>query len=227
MKKYILLLISIIGVSEAFCQQDAMVSQYMFNGLFLNPAYSGSHNYVSSTLVYRNQWVGFEGAAKTGIVSIDAPIKNETMGLGGVISSDMIGQTRQTDVFGMYSYHVKMSGNDGGKLSFGLKGGFSQYSNNFSKLTIWEGQDVVFESDKQSAFLPKAGAGLYYYSNHYFAGLSVPTLISYDPSYNYQGSRAKKHYFLTAGYVYKASDMIQLKPSFLLKYQKAAPKSVT
>ena len=58
MKKLIIaasLIISSLGLKA---QQDIMLSQYMFNGLFLNPAYAGSHKYVSATLLHRNQWAG-------------------------------------------------------------------------------------------------------------------------------------------------------------------------
>jgi len=68
-KSVILILVAITGLIHA--QQDVMISQYMFNGLFLNPAYAGSHKYYTSTLLNRNQWVNFTGAPRTFLASVD------------------------------------------------------------------------------------------------------------------------------------------------------------
>ena len=50
-------LLMILGFSfkGSHAQQELMVSQYMFNQMFLNPAYAGSHEYWESSLLYRNQ----------------------------------------------------------------------------------------------------------------------------------------------------------------------------
>jgi len=42
MKKYILPLMLLLSL-QGLAQQEVMISQYMFNGLLINPAYSGSH----------------------------------------------------------------------------------------------------------------------------------------------------------------------------------------
>ncbi|MED5335138.1 MAG: type IX secretion system membrane protein PorP/SprF, partial [Bacteroidota bacterium] len=44
------------GMGEAKAQQDVMISQYLFNGLLINPGYAGSHPYTSSSLLHRSQW---------------------------------------------------------------------------------------------------------------------------------------------------------------------------
>ena len=78
MKKIILIFTTMLFWSlSGSAQQDPMVSQYMFNGLYLNPAYAGSHDYWSSTLSYRNQWVGFEGAPETEIAAVDGRIADK------------------------------------------------------------------------------------------------------------------------------------------------------
>ena len=46
-------------------QQSMVYSQYIFNGLLINPAYAGSHVQFSATISYRNQWVNFEGSPQT------------------------------------------------------------------------------------------------------------------------------------------------------------------
>ena len=90
MKRIITLAIFGFFNLSAFSQQDPMLSQYMFNGLYLNPAYAGSHKYWTSTLTYRNQWVGFDGAPETFIAAVDGPLPNKNMGLGLIAVHDKI-----------------------------------------------------------------------------------------------------------------------------------------
>lgn len=223
MKKIVTL--SMLMLTLRVCaQQDILVSQYMFNGLFLNPAYAGSHEYVTSTLLHRNQWVNFEGAPKTYMLSVDGALLNKKMGLGMVLTNDKIGSTTQTDIFGIYSYHLKLGP---GKLSFGLKGGASYYLFKNDELTVWDTDDEVFSSN-QSKWLPKMGSGVYYYDKKWYAGISISTLLAYqvDQSFGPDVNKAtfvKRHYYLNGGYVFTLTDKLKLKPSTLLKFEPSAP----
>ncbi|MGY6520782.1 MAG: type IX secretion system membrane protein PorP/SprF, partial [Mongoliitalea sp.] len=63
-----LIIISIAATwapSKSWSQQLPQFSQYIFNGLHINPAYAGYKNqgYIQST--FRNQWVNFPGAPRT------------------------------------------------------------------------------------------------------------------------------------------------------------------
>lgn len=228
MKKIILISITLfLGISVK-AQQDVMVSQYMFNGLFLNPAYSGSHKYFSSSLLHRSQWVGFTGAPQSSLIAIDGPLLNQKMGVGLIMSNDHIGVTDQTDIFGNYSYQLPLSK---GKLAFGIKAGVSRYYSKYNQLTYWDQGDQVFNSNTITKWLPKFGFGTYYYAEKWYAGISIPTLLAYDENKNFsldvnKSSDIRRHYFLTAGYVYELNKLFKLKPSFLLKYIPAAPLEV-
>lgn len=220
----IALTVSLFAI-QTYAQQDAMVSQHMFNGLFLNPAYGGTHPYFTSTLLYRTQWVGFAGAPQTGLFEIDGPIANDKMGLGLIVSHDKIGVTEQTDIYATYSYKIKL-GRD--KLSFGLRGGVSDYRAKLTSLTYWDEGDQVFANNISSALIPKFGFGMYYYGEKYYAGLSIPTLIAYDKDYSFsmdveKSSYLRRHYYLNGGYIFTLSELFKLKPSVLVKYAPAAP----
>ncbi len=56
-----------------YAQQDALFSQYMFNKLVINPAYTGTRDALSIALVGRQQWVGMDGAPKTVTFTIHSP----------------------------------------------------------------------------------------------------------------------------------------------------------
>lgn len=225
MKKLITAIVLLASLGTK-AQQDVMISQYMFNGLFLNPAYAGSHKYWTSSLLHRNQWVNFSGSPKTMLFAIDglAPIKSENMGLGLIASNDRIGATEQTDIYANYSYHLKMKK---GKLAFGLKAGVSNYILRSDKLIYWDQNDAVFNGTR-TAWLPKFGFGAYYWADNWYAGLSVPTLLAYDSKNNFsfdvnQASFLQRHYYLYGGYVFKLNDKFKLKPSALVKYLPSAP----
>lgn len=207
-------------------QQDIMVSQYMFNGLFLNPAYAGSHKYFTSSLLSRTQWVNFSGAPKTILASIDGavPVKSENMGVGLIVAHDRIGATEQTDIYANYAYQLKLKK---GKLAFGLKAGVSNYVFKSDNLAVWDANDEVFSS-RRTAWLPKFGFGMYYFCENWYAGISVPTLLAVDPKYSFgfdvnQNSFLQRHYYAYGGYVIKVNDDFKLKPSVLIKYLPAAP----
>jgi len=206
-------------------QQHPLFSHYMFNGLYINPAYAGSKEFVSTTLIARKQWTGFEGAPSTQIASLHAPLNNEKVGLGVVIANDKIGITNQTDFYGSYAYHLPMNT---GKLSLGLSGGFSYFKSKFSDLIVWDPDDPVYETNSLSNILPNFGAGVYYYSKKFYAGLSVPQLLSYDPEQALhievdKVHKVSRHYYLSSGGILGTRGELKFRPSFMIKYAANAP----
>jgi type IX secretion system PorP/SprF family membrane protein len=218
-KKIVIVCLLLLRVSYIHAQQEIMVSQYMFNGLFLNPAYAGSHKYFSSSLLYRNQWVGFTGAPKSMLLAVDGPLMDQKMGVGLIVATDKIGATRQSDVYANYSYILPL---EKGKLAFGIKAGASQYTYNSGELIVWDANDEKFNGVTQSALIPKFGFGAYYFTERAFAGISVPSMLYYNGSNSFT-LPVSKHYYITGGYVMELEERWKLKPSFLFKYQKAAP----
>lgn len=214
-------------IAEA--QQDILVSQYMFNPLLLNPAYAGSKDYMMATLLYRKQWVSFKGAPETEIATLHGPLGLTQFGWGGVLSHDKIGVTDRTDAYANAAYQLKL--NNKLRLGVGIRAGGGFYSYKNSDLIYWDQADPAFAGDKVSKFLPNVGAGAYLYSDRYYLGLSVPTLISYDPKDKLSISSTSgqivpqqvRHYFATAGVALELNQDVVLKPSVLLKYVKNAP----
>jgi type IX secretion system PorP/SprF family membrane protein len=222
MKKSILFMVLLCSLKLASAQQGPLLSHYMFNGLLLNPAYAGSKEYVSSTLLYRKQWAGIEGAPVTNSGSVHGLLKKKKLGLGAILQQDKIGVTKQTDMYAMLAYHLDLGM---GKLSVGLQGGVSNFSSEVVKLTYWDPGDKVFEYNTFSSLLPNAGLGAYYYRELFYAGLSAPFLLSYDP--NDKGAirpeipvhQMVRRYYATVGGVIETESEIKFKPSMLLRYE--------
>lgn len=222
-----LLLGIVLGMAglTASAQQEVMVSQYMFNGLFLNPAYAGSHGYLSSSLLHRAQWMQVEGAPRTSMMALDGSLMNGSMGLGFTMVHDQIGVSRDLDIATHYAYHLKLG--EQSRLSFGLRAGVSIYSARLSQLTYWDSNDQVFMADILNQPVGKFGFGMYWYDRTAFVGISVPTIHAADQRILNRMSAAdhyfKQHYYLHAGKVWPLSEVLDIKPSVLVKYLPNAP----
>ena len=228
MKRNILIFLCLFGSLQLFAQQEIQVSQYMFSGIYLNPGYAGTHDFTEASAIYRNQWTGFPGAPTTELFSLEGQIAQGIMGLGMTITNDKIGDTRQTQFSGIYSYKLLLNSSGDLKLSFGIKATLADYSAKLTETKVWDSGDPVFSQDQVDRLIPKFGAGVYIYSKVWYAGLAIPTLYAADKKITYDLNGLdhnffKKHYYLNAGYVFNAGTNFKIKPSFLLKFQSAAP----
>lgn len=228
MKKTILIGAVLLFAVKAHSQQEILISQYMFNGLFINPAYAGSHSFAEATALHRSQWTGFDGAPSTQTFGIEGPIANEQMGLGLTVINDRIGDTRQTEVFANWSYHLFLDPNGKTKLSFGIRAGFSDYTASLTETNVFDNGDPIFNQNLGNQFVPKFGAGAYLYQKLWYVGLSVPTIFAADNNVRFNISDVSDRYFqphtyLTAGYAFETNADIVIKPSFLLRYLANTP----
>ena len=204
-------------------QQDPMYSQYMFNGLAINPAYAGSKDYFAASLLHRNQWVGIDGAPTTTTLSMHSPLKNANSAVGGMLLHDKIGVTSQTDAFASYAYRIQLGKE--ARLAFGLRAGVSQYKWDPTRIIYWQsGNDLGI----RQGVAPNVGSGMYFQTRQFYLGVSVPRMISYHPDELFSNNienvpTSRRHYFATTGYAFEANENLVIKPSVLVKYEKAAP----
>ena len=227
----VVIILMFLGTLSSNAQQDPQYTQYMYNTQVVNPAYAGSRDALSFGLLYRTQWVGFEGAPKSATFTVNSPIGSlENMGLGLSIVRDEIGPAVETNVIVDYSYSISTS--DKAEVSFGLKAGIDLLDIDFTKLNIFDDGDI-FEKNVDNKLQPQIGAGVYYNTDKFYAGLSVPNFLTtnhYDTStlddLNFDGDVApaeRLHYFLIAGYVFDISDNLKFKPATLVKAVSGSP----
>jgi len=192
-------------------------SQYLHNGLMINPAYAGSREALSTAISYRMQWMGIADAPKLQSVSLHTPMKNDKVALGLKASFMQYGVTKSTSIYAVYAYHIRM-GN--GKISFGLKAGVDMSNTDYTGLLGITRPDPVFTDTDKPYVLPNTGAGIYYFSNRLFAGLSVPSFLFYRNTGN--GETQAYHSFreydiiLSAGGLVTFSRSVKFKPSLLI-----------
>ena len=228
MKRYITFAFLFTIASCAWSQQELQVSQYMFNGLLLNPAYAGTHDYFSASLLHRSQLVNLDNAPTTQVFAIDGPVAKDKLGLGLIVSNDQLGIISQLDVAANLSVKFQLGK---GNLSFGLKGGISSYSADLSSVEIWDVQDQVYNQNNiQGELVTKFGFGAYYYMDNFFAGISVPVIYSLDdeilPELTNQNNYFTQHYYANVGGIIEAGPSLAFKPSILVKYLPNAPVEV-
>lgn len=235
MKAFFVSLISICFLlaasTVANAQQDPMYSQYMFNGLSVNPAFAGVRETPTMTALYRKQWVGIDGAPTTFTFSADAPIRNQRMALGLNLVQDKIGISNNLMINFAYAYRVIFSNQ--GKLSLGLQAGINQYRADYSSvetsMTPVQG-DNAFGKSTTSIF-PNFGFGAYYYTRKFFVGVGIPKMIKNNlsgtnkPTIDFTSypNRQNRHLFITTGYSFDLNADWTLKPSLLLKGVHGAP----
>ncbi|UII30119.1 type IX secretion system membrane protein PorP/SprF [Fulvivirga ulvae] len=219
-KRFIIVAILLFVSLLSNGQQQVMFTQYMFNGLALNPAYAGSHETVSITALAREQWTGIDGAPSTQTLSIHSPVFNQRIGVGLLFLHDEIGVTEQTGVYAAYSYKIPFA--NGADLALGLQAGFTSYNARFSKVS-----DInpAFANGDVQEMHPNFGFGAYYSTERFYVGFSVPQLAqnTFDKDNKDSDSRIIRHYFATTGYVFDLNRNLKLKPNLLVKAVDGAP----
>jgi len=231
---FTIIVLILLGTFSSNAQQDPQYTQYMYNTQVINPAYAGSREALSFGLLYRTQWVGLDGAPETGTFTVNSPIGSmDNMGLGLSVVRDEIGPALESNINIDYSYTINTS--DEAELSFGLKAGLDILDVDFTKLNIYD-QGDVFEYDIDNKLQPQIGAGVYYNTQEFYVGLSVPNFLTskhFDNSTiddinagDFNGSveaAERLHYFLIAGYVFDLSENLKFKPATLVKAVSGSP----
>lgn len=228
MKKLLFMTCLLAATLTARAQQDAQYSQYIFNGLYVNPAYAGYKQdfYVHS--FFRSQWTGFPGAPQSFSLSGDVAVADTKVGLGMLIAADKIGAQSSLATNFSFAYHIPVGQDDGTRLSFGLSLGFVQAGIDGTKLNAVQEGDTYIPTTAISTLFPDARAGVMFSTNGFYAGLSADNLVAQ----NMQQDKAqlvpvpKPHYYLTAGQMFDLNDDTKLNPSFLLKDDRAGPTSL-
>ena len=226
MKKTIIIIFSAILPYISHAQQDAMYTHYMFNTLAVNPAYAGSRDALSITGLHRSQWIGFEGSPVTQTLTVHTPILTKNIGLGVSLINDKIGPVNISSLYFDFSYRIRF--HDNANLAFGLKGGMNLRSLGLTDLDAYDSNDPALINDVRSQFLPNFGFGMYYYTDKFYAGVSIPKLLENNFITNTtigttNLASEERHYFLIAGTVFSINDEIKLKPTTFIKVSNGAP----
>lgn len=234
-KKSTFLSIVLIGITiqSIVAQQDAQYTQYMFNTMSVNPAYAGSRGQLTFAGLYRSQWIGLDGAPETFTLNLHSPIRNSKVGYGISVVNDNIGDgvVQETYIDAVVSYTLDFAQDQ--KLSFGLSAGGDLISLDFNGLRNFD-QEVVEQDNIDNRFSPNFGFGVYYHTDKFYAGLSVPNILETEYFDNSGGdansvnflATERMNFYLITGYVFDLNPNLKLKPALLTKAVGGAPLQV-
>jgi type IX secretion system PorP/SprF family membrane protein len=216
MKKILLLSTCFLAVNLSFGQSDKQLTHYMADQISFNPGATGFKGYCG-TLIYRNQWFGFDGAPNTVLFNAQANIQKVGMGVGISFMNDNIGFFSENDFKINVAKHFEFVG--AGYLSAGLGLGLINGSYVPEWLAPETGIDVTLDPN-----LPNADGGtsldlnfgLFWRDadNRYYAGLSATHLAA--PELDNINFKKARHYYATGG-MNITYDMLQIDPRLTLK----------
>lgn len=229
MKKYyisIFLLLLSIGFLEA--QQLPLHTQFLYNKLAYNPAYAGSNNSWQITGMYRNQWIGLEGAPKTINFSAHGNALGEKSSLGIQLRNFELGISNFTNVEGVYSYTIPLS--DDTRFSIGLSASMRHIQTDYRDARINVTTPVEIDPslilDQRNQWDPNFGIGLYLESDDFFIGLSSPRIVQQDLAFEREmllDTEEAVHFYLMGGYAIELKEHLTLLAQSKLRYTSNAP----
>ncbi|WP_310556423.1 type IX secretion system membrane protein PorP/SprF [Flavobacterium sp.] len=216
------ILLSAVGTA----QQEAQYTQYMYNTANINPAYAGSRGVLSVLAMHRTQWVGLDGAPTTNTITMHTPV-SERIGLGLSLVNDELGPSDENTFSVDLSYNVPTS--ESFKLAFGIKATANLFNVDFGKLNTFTTADLLNNRQNiDNRFFPNVGAGIFWYSNKTYLGVSIPYMLErkyYDNDVQFTASE-RMHIHAIGGYVFDLSNNLKFKPAALVKLVKGAPLQV-
>jgi type IX secretion system PorP/SprF family membrane protein len=227
MKKQLLLVVNLCFAASAIAQQEQMFTQFALNKLVYNPGYAGSFVSPTLTAVYRQQWMGLDGAPNAQVLSYNQPLLDGRVGLGGSIQRQSIGISTSLTVELAYAYRIKMQR---GTLCVGLQASMRNLRQNWDddRLYALDQFDDAIPLESKSKFLPNLGAGIYYaaYKDKWFAGISIPRLLANSIDFAEYGtglSREVQHINAMGGMTFDVNKELKITPQALFRYALGAP----
>jgi type IX secretion system PorP/SprF family membrane protein len=218
-------MLAVLTIQLSMAQQKMQFTQYMFNGVIINPAYAGADEALSLTFIQRSQWSGIENAPNTQTFSAHSLFKKKQLGLGITLVNDELGVHRNLNVQTNYAYHIRTG--EESYFSMGLQTGIYNLKSNYASLISAANNDPKLYDPVITQTFLDFGAGVYYRSPRFHAGASAPELIPQRFAINDTLSvqLSKVNFFVFSKYRITINDYIDLEPSGLLKYLSGVPLS--
>src|SRR3990170_7879990 len=203
------LLLAFFGVG-AFAQQDPLFTQYMFNNLYMTPAFAGVDGVTRFSAIHRSQWLGYEssfgdgGAPTTQMVSFNTPVYKLRSGVGAYVINDNLGPQNNLEAQAMYAYHLGIKET---KLSIGVKVGIYSQSIDWGKYRAIHPDDPLLKTSKDSQVRPDLGFGLFYRAEKYYLGVGFNHLLRSEFDFGTDETRGalENHINFAGGYFYEVS----------------------
>lgn len=227
-RRWYMILLLTLSSFAGLAQQDAQYSQYIFNAIYINPAYAGYRERLNLNATYRNQWTGIKGSPKSFSFAVDALMPNEKVGLSLILASDQLGAQRNLSAFGNYSYNFAVNEDETSKLAFGLGLGFQQSGIDGTLMEPGDLGDNSIPTGMVKKIVPDIRAGIFFSTPKMYIGGSVNNLIGKyildKKTQEFNFPTPQPHYYLTGGVLLPVVEYeIDFKPFFLIKDDISGP----
>lgn len=204
-KKATATIMAMLFITLVSAQQEPLITQYMFNKVYLNPAAAGTSGAVCASGMARHQWIGMEDMQgntiypRTYSLSFDMPVYRIKSGIGLTVQHDAIGFEKQLDIRLLYAYHHVFSNN--GMLSGGLSLGIHSRSIDFTKLFGAEYDPLLDGLSQEKGTMTDIGFGLNYQNpRKYYIGFSASNLLGSSTEIGTPEFTLSRHFYLYGGY---------------------------
>lgn len=216
----------ILGICVLFpiasvAQQDAQFTQYMYNGLFFNPAFSGKESGHAITALHRSQWssystaAGMGGAPTTQLITMSSSIDKLNLGVGLTVVNERVGALNNQEINLALAYHLRLGR---GRLSVGGSGGFFSSTIDYENLEGVNPDPNIAQGGTENQISNSYSVGLIYDRGNFFGGASLRHLN--QPTFDFgEGleNRLEHHHYILAGYRINTFALFTVEPSILLK----------
>lgn len=232
MKKQILFLWAFVLAGNIFAQELPHFSNYMLHPLQINPAYMGTYTDIKGSFVYKKQWTGFEGAPTINAFDIGIPFRKTNSAIGLDFIDDQIGVNSNQQISLNYSYNLKVATNK--HLAFGVSFALRLMKSELTDIQTQQTGDPQFMTNTPTFTVPNFKFGVYYFTNGFYAGLSIPDILdskiigntNLDYESNSSFSLSQSHFYLHSGIKKQLTDEVEIHPSVLIKYIKGSPVQI-
>lgn len=184
-----LLVFSFAGIKA---QQLPVFSVYRDQWSIFNPAVL-SNNYIindkTSTigLTSHIQWWNLPSSPRTQLLNWEQISESNNIIYGAQLINDQAGKLGQTGLYGRFAYRIDLGRRTEQAVVVGLHAGAVQYRARFSDIEFPDPSTAPGADDR--LIYPDFGFGVfYYYSDRYYAGLSVPQLFGLSTQFDSEGA---------------------------------------
>ncbi len=152
-------------------QNTSAFRQFYFNPYLYNPAFAGIQDHAQVSLLYRQQWVGFNNAPSTAGFTLLLPSRNRTSFGLSVLSQEVVALQTNT-AQATFAYRVPIRANQ--FLFFGISG---VAGTNQLKLDADYSNDPAILNAAANTFYADANFGMMYSLGQFRLGFALPKLL--------------------------------------------------
>jgi type IX secretion system PorP/SprF family membrane protein len=206
-----------------FGQQTPLFTNYLTNSFGFNPVNITADEAVNARLMYRNQWVQFDGGPQTGLFALYGKLRNKPLAFGGYGVSDRAGTINRSG--GALMIGATQALGENSSIGVGFSAGYFQYrlSDTYRAEDMTDANLALALAGKSH---PDFAAGLLLRAGNFQWGVSVPQI--FEPKLNFSSdvepmTVLRRHYYNYLSYKLPLSDKVTLEPGALIKYYPNVP----